>query len=128
MNIPLRIKKVCKKHGEQEFVQEKNGYFRCRRCRNNHVIKNRQDVKLKLIEYKGSKCKICGYNKCIRSLGFHHLDPSKKELKIGGSTLNFNFLKQEVDKCILVCSNCHGEIHEGLISIPEWDNSSPPPC
>jgi hypothetical protein len=115
MKQPLRKIKICKKHGEQEFIQETNGYFRCKRCRNNHVIKNRQDVKIKLIEYKGGKCVKCGYDKCVASLTFHHLDPTEKEVKIGGSSYNFEFLKKEVDKCILVCANCHGEIHSNIV-------------
>jgi hypothetical protein len=114
---PLRIIKNCKKHGEQEFVKEKNGYFRCRRCRNNHVIKNRQNVKVRLIEYKGGKCVKCGYDKCVSSLTFHHLDPKEKEFGISGSTVNFEVLRKESDKCILVCRNCHGEIHHEMDKI-----------
>ena len=84
----------------------------CNSCR---VAKYRQNVKRKLIEYKGGKCKICGYDKCIRSLIFHHIDPNKKEFQISGQSLSFEKLKNEVDKCELLCHNCHGEIHEGLI-------------
>lgn len=82
-----------------------------------NVILWRKRTKLKLIEYKGGKCKICEYNKCNRALEFHHLDPKIKDFTIGGKTLSFEKLKNEVDKCILVCSNCHSEIHEGLINL-----------
>lgn len=77
----------------------------------------RKRVKLKLIEYKGGKCELCGYNKCSTSLHFHHKNPNEKDFSISGKSLSFEKLKKEVDKCILVCSNCHGEIHEGVTKI-----------
>ena len=83
-------------------------------------IKNwRKRNKERLVEYKGGKCYICNYDKCISALDFHHLDPKEKDFNIGdsGKTLSFEKSKNEVDKCILVCSNCHREIHAGLITI-----------
>lgn len=81
------------------------------------VIEWRKRTKLKLVEYKGGKCQICDYNKSITALHFHHLDPNEKDFSISGKSLSFDKLKNEVDKCILVCSNCHSEIHEGLVKI-----------
>jgi hypothetical protein len=77
----------------------------------------RVNVKQRLIDYKGGKCQICGYNRCINALEFHHINPKEKDFTISGGTKSFNTLKLEVDKCILVCSNCHREIHAGLIQI-----------
>lgn len=77
----------------------------------------RQRIKKQMIEYKGGKCKICGYNKCIEALDFHHLNPNEKDFNISGGTKSFKNLKPEIDKCILVCANCHREIHAGLIHI-----------
>jgi hypothetical protein len=74
-------------------------------------------VKIRLVEYKGGKCQICGYNKCFNALEFHHLNPNSKDFTISGKSLSFEKLKYEVDKCILVCSNCHSEIHAGLINV-----------
>lgn len=48
------------------------------------------------------------------NLEFHHKDPMKKEFTISGKSYSFERLKREVDKCILVCSNCHAEIHENI--------------
>ena len=81
------------------------------------VIEWRKRTKQKLIEYKGGECELCGYKKCNRSLQFHHLNPIEKDFTISGKSLSFEKLKQEVDKCILVCSNCHCEIHDGLVKI-----------
>lgn len=83
------------------------------------VIDWRKRKKLELIEYKGGKCQICGYNKCSGALEFHHLDPMQKDFQISACSKSFETLKQEVDKCILVCANCHREIHAGITEIPQ---------
>ena len=80
-----------------------------------NVISWRKRKKRELIEYKGGKCEICGYNKCDRALQFHHKNPKEKDFQISGKSLSFENLKNEVDKCMLVCSNCHSEIHDNLI-------------
>ena len=61
----------------------------------------------------------CGYSKCLGALEFHHLDPSQKDFEIGGLKLHAwsDVVKRELDKCILVCSNCHKEIHYRLMPI-----------
>jgi len=84
-----------------------------------YVNERRRALKKMSIEYKGGKCKCCGYNKCVSALDFHHLDPFKKDFSIGakGYTRSWEKVKKELDKCILVCANCHREIHEGLIKI-----------
>jgi DNA invertase Pin-like site-specific DNA recombinase len=75
------------------------------------VVEWRKRVKLKLVDYKGGKCEKCDYSKCVDALEFHHIDPNEKDFTIGGKSWSFDRLKSEVDKCILVCSNCHKEIH-----------------
>lgn len=73
-------------------------------------------LKHKLVIYKGGKCERCGYNKCEGALQFHHLNPQEKEFSLSHINLNsdnFNLEKimAEVDKCILLCANCHSEEH-----------------
>ena len=67
----------------------------------------------KIKEKYGGKCIRCGYDKCISALEFHHINPSEKDFGIGqyGSSKSFEKMKQEVDKCILLCCNCHRELH-----------------
>lgn len=79
----------------------------------NCVKTHRHKTKEELVKYKGGKCEICGYDKCLGALDFHHLDPSQKDFTISNSNIykNLDKLKEEVDKCILVCANCHREIH-----------------
>lgn len=81
------------------------------------VISWRKRTKLRLIEHKGGKCEICGYNKCPSALHFHHLNSDEKDFGISGKSLSLEKLKSEVDKCIMVCSNCHAEIHEGIVKL-----------
>jgi hypothetical protein len=69
-------------------------------------------LKQKLVECKGGRCVNCGYNKCIAALEFHHKDPSLKEFNINNKgTYTYDKLLKEVDKCTLLCSNCHKELH-----------------
>ena len=75
----------------------------------------RRSMKVQAIKLLGGKCSICGYNKCLDALEFHHEDPSVKEFKLGsGNTMSWKIYKSEALKCILVCSNCHKEIHSNL--------------
>lgn len=80
------------------------------------VVNWRKRKKIELIRYKGGSCEICGYNKCISALDFHHKNPKEKDFSISGKSFSYERLKKEVDKCILVCSNCHAEIHEKEIN------------
>jgi DNA replicative helicase MCM subunit Mcm2 (Cdc46/Mcm family) len=68
---------------------------------------------------KGNKCVICGYNKCKRALSFHHIDSSKKEFDLStrGLTRSWTRIEKEIKKCVLVCANCHMEIHEGITQL-----------
>jgi hypothetical protein len=78
------------------------------------VVDWRKRTKLKLVEYKGGSCEICGYNKCVGALSFHHTDPNEKDFTISAKSYSYERLRKEVDKCILVCNNCHIEIHEEI--------------
>ncbi len=84
------------------------------------VIKRRKKVRDMALEYKGGKCCICGYKKSKRALSFHHVDPTKKDFGISyrGFTRSWDKTKAELDKCILVCMNCHMEIHDGITQLP----------
>jgi hypothetical protein len=89
----------------------------CKICSNSHAIYRQRKFKINCVEYKGGSCSICGYNKCIGALEFHHKDPTKKDYTIANQRfVKFDDrIKKELDKCILVCANCHREIHGNLI-------------
>lgn len=113
------IVKECSKHGITDHVLEKNGYYRCKKCRSSYVLKRRREAKLILVEEFGGKCLVCGYNKCITNLVFHHKDPTQKDfgLSHGGVTPSIEKLRKEAKKCVLLCCRCHGEVHAGIITI-----------
>ena len=72
-------------------------------------------MKKQAVKILGGKCLKCGYNKCIDALEFHHENPNVKEFKLGsGNTMSWKQYKEEAMKCILVCSNCHKEIHSEI--------------
>jgi hypothetical protein len=64
-------------------------------------------------EYKGGGCSKCGYNKCSAALDFHHIDPATKSFSLAKSNMSKSLvaLKEEADKCIILCANCHREHH-----------------
>lgn len=77
------------------------------------VSSYRRRMKLLAIQYMGGKCVRCAYIKCVDALEFHHKDPTQKDFNIAyrGLTKKFETVKAELDKCMLVCANCHREIH-----------------
>lgn len=81
----------------------------------------RKRAKQKLVEIAGGKCVLCGYDKCQAAMEFHHLDQSSKDFAVTGGrvTRRFELMVAEVRKCVLVCANCHREIHQGLFSLEE---------
>lgn len=107
------ITKECNTHGLVEFVLEGRGYYRCKKCRSEQVQKRRDKLKLMAVEYLGGCCSRCGYSKSVKALQFHHKDPTQKEFGIAykGYTRSWEAVKTELDKCELVCANCHAELH-----------------
>ena len=106
---------ICPIHGETEFhfyeTSGHNGQWKCLKCEVEQAILKKQKYKIKMVEYKGGKCEKCGYHKNLAALEFHHIDPSTKKFTVSDTHHNWEELKEELDKCILVCSNCHKEIH-----------------
>ncbi len=85
----------------------------CKKCSRKSKNNKNNNLKKWAVDLLGGKCKICGYQKNIGSLDFHHLDPSRKDFGIANKKSKLK-IQQEIKKCILVCKNCHGEIHAGL--------------
>ena len=80
-----------------------------------YFAKKREEVKRKIVELKGGKCLLCGYNKCLAALEFHHRNPDEKDFIIAKAFFfNINKLKDELDKCDLLCCRCHVELHDSL--------------
>jgi len=63
---------------------------------------------------------ICGYKKSHRALSFHHRDPALKDFGLSskGLTRSWEKIVKELDKCVLLCANCHAEVHDGITQLP----------
>jgi len=88
--------------------------------RSEAVKKWRKATKSRLLNGMGGKCFACGYNKCETALDFHHINPSEKDFALGAaraSIKNWLSLVEEVEKCVILCANCHREHHEGILNI-----------
>ena len=111
----------CARHGRTAFVLEGRGYYRCKLCRTEQVIRHRRRLKQLLVAEAGGACALCGYDRHLGALQFHHLDPRSKRLQISqnGVTLSLDTIREEVRKCVLLCSNCHAEVEGGVASVPD---------
>lgn len=119
-DFDLNILRICPLCGE-EFFPNNAARIYCYDCIPKG-LSAKERIKLvfrllkhKLILYKGGKCERCGYNKCEGALHFHHKNPAEKEFTLSQVNLNSEYtlerLYKEVDKCELLCANCHAEVH-----------------
>ena len=97
-----------------DIIIKSNKLNKVKKTSSQRVVDWRKRKKIELVEYKGGCCEKCGYNKSIGALQFHHLDPKEKDFAISARSYSLERLKKEVDKCIMVCANCHIETHEEL--------------
>jgi transposase len=111
-----RFVSECSRHGMSEFQRRSGGGYRCLKCRSDAVVRRRRRVKQMLVEEAGGKCHACGYDRCVRALHFHHLNPAEKSfgLSLRGVTRSIAQARNEVEKCVLLCSNCHAEVEAGI--------------
>ena len=111
-----RCKKECSVNEFYNRRGKKNSSVYCKKCTTEQVVERTQKLKQEMVDYKGGCCEICGYNRYIGALDFHHINPNEKDFTIA-HIRQYKFdevIKEELDKCMLVCSNCHREIHGGL--------------
>ena len=101
----------CKVCGKIYLYKRKTGTTK-NRCSSCMVNNRRFKLKYNAVKNKGGACMNCGYNKCINALTFHHRNPDEKDFNIAGShCYSWQRIKQEIEKCDLLCSNCHIEHH-----------------
>lgn len=109
------MKQKCAWHLCQNALSGKWTVYCSKKCSSKAAVQRRRNkLKQLSVEYMGGKCKKCGYSKSVYALEFHHLDKSKKDFGISasGNTRSWEKLKKELNKCIMLCSNCHREQHE----------------
>ena len=104
----------------EDFVQFKKRntirYTYCKKCWNEITREHKRSRKINLIEAHGGKCRFCGYDRCPNALEFHHIHPENKDFGIS-EKYGRKAMSEEAKKCILICSNCHRELHDGMISL-----------
>ncbi len=117
------VMRRCRRHGVTEFWLEGRGYYRCKRCRQERVSQRRRKIKRILVAEAGGRCELCGYDRCVAALHFHHLDPSSKRfhLSMQGATRSLAVARAEMAKCALLCANCHAEVEQGLVTLTAAD-------
>jgi hypothetical protein len=114
----------CRRHGLTEFAYYSAGRKRgrrwcCKRCVGEAVTRRHQKLKRILVHEAGNRCAVCGYDRSLLNLHFHHVDPTTKEFEVNTSRgKSIAAYRQEAKKCVLVCANCHGEIEAALIESP----------
>mgnify|MGYP003941008969 CR=1 FL=1 len=110
---------VCKKK-----LRGRQSKYCSRECKNAYLNQSLQSYaaqqergrsrKIQLIELYGNQCSICGYDKNFAALEFHHTNPVTKSFQLDLRSLSnrrWEAILKEAEKCQLLCSNCHAELH-----------------
>ena len=101
--------RTCGKTGEENFY--KSARYQCKSCWNKRTYQSAKDTIALYMESRGgAKCQKCGYDRCTAALEFHHRDPAQKD-PTWSRGWSMERLKKELDKCDILCSNCHREAH-----------------
>ncbi|OGL98581.1 hypothetical protein A2318_00585 [Candidatus Uhrbacteria bacterium RIFOXYB2_FULL_45_11] len=101
-------------------MKEKRTYADRAESNKRAVANRRRKVREMAVAQLGGKCRLCGYNRCAQALDIHHLDPKKKNFGISASgyTRSWKAIQDEIALCILICANCHREMHAGVTQLP----------
>jgi hypothetical protein len=118
---PAALERTCLHHGRVTYHRDRGGRYRCRRCVSEAVSRRRREVKRILVEEAGGRCRLCGYDRHVAALEFHHLDRAAKEFHLSkdGVARSLKRARAEAAKCILLCANCHAEVEAGYTPVPE---------
>ena len=113
----------CPKHGHTAFLARPEGGYRCMRCNTAAVSERRRQVKRRLVEEAGGRCRICGFSGHPAALQFHHLDPKTKEFHLScqGHSRSIQRMRTEAAKCVLLCANCHAQVEAGAKELPSME-------
>lgn len=121
---------VCVPFGSSQFRKKTPEEYRSRKAREarnryhrfkeenggiDNIKVHREKRKESIIIALGGKCQLCGYDRLNRNLAFHHLGDKEFELSSRAFQRSWDNIIPEILKCILVCHNCHGEIHDNII-------------
>lgn len=112
----------CPIHGLVKFSKHRNGNvaprFRCTKCAADATYRIVKAKKERAYLEFGSACVVCGYDRCKAALEWHHLDPNGKEIEPKKAfSRSWERIKEELKKCVLLCANCHREVHHNALVV-----------
>jgi hypothetical protein len=109
---PPKLERKCDSC-QRDYIYEKSKGHKATRCNSCTQSERRKARKRRLVDLKGGQCEKCGYSKSLAGLHFHHKDPTIKEFEIKHVFgMKMDTLLREIEKCSLLCANCHAEEHE----------------
>jgi 5-methylcytosine-specific restriction endonuclease McrA len=114
------IERECPVHGLTTFIKySATDHHRCEQCRKDRVVDRRRKIKAMLVDEAGGCCALCGYDRYVGALQFHHLDPATKAFSLGvrGIARSLERCREEARKCVLLCANCHAEVEAGIATV-----------
>jgi transposase len=116
---PDAIVRECGLHGWTTFVRVGAHGYRCGRCNSESVAARRRRVKEILVQEAGGSCLLCGFSQYVGALQFHHVDRATKAFAVSrqGVTRSLAKARQEAQKCVLLCANCHAMVEAGLLHL-----------
>jgi transposase len=114
---------TCAQHGATLFRMQSNHGYRCAKCNTEAVSRRRRAVKRTLVEEAGGACRLCGYDRCIAALEFHHVVRADKRFSMSarGVARSLARARAEASKCVLLCANCHAEVEAGTSPLADRD-------
>lgn len=116
VELNSRQRKYCSRTCKCRYINHSHQNYIAQQARG-------RERKLTLIRLRGGLCEVCGYNRNYAALEFHHSDPATKEFQLDLRSLSnrrWDSCLEEATKCLLLCSNCHAEIHNpGCMLEPE---------
>jgi transposase len=117
--VGARFGAICSRHGESEFIVRPDKTSQCVRCRAEAVSARRRKIKEIIVGEAGGACALCGYDRCLSALQFHHRDPAEKRFGLAarGLARSLEVVRQEARKCVLLCANCHAEVEAGSANL-----------
>ncbi|HEX3435103.1 MAG TPA: helix-turn-helix domain-containing protein [Solirubrobacteraceae bacterium] len=113
----------CARHGKTSFRLSRAAGYRCAKCSAEAVSRRRRKVKRVLVKEAGGSCRICGYDRCVAALEFHHVDRASKMFSLShrGVARSLARAREEAGKCVLLCANCHAEVESGVAALAGHD-------
>ena len=110
----MKVCPGCEENKDDSCFNTSKGRLQslCKPCFVRYTTNRYLWMKIRAIKYKGDECQECGYSKCHAAMEFHHLNPDEKDFEWSKlRKRSWEGIKHELDKCVLLCSNCHREAH-----------------